>query len=132
MLNETFCLFGSKSTQPADRSNTLPQLSECGTRQFVRQTGLSDQDNLQQLGLGRLEIGKQSNRLQHRRIEVLSFVNHHNEAPAGARFLYQAAVELIVHADKILRIALDAKLRQQESHELTRSALGLKKKRRAG
>ena len=65
MLNETFRLFGSKSTQAADRGNTLSQLSEGGARQFVRQTGLSDQDNLQQLGLGRLEIGKQSDCLQH-------------------------------------------------------------------
>src|SRR5713226_6143824 len=128
MLNETFCLFGSKSTQAADRSNTLPQLSECGTRQFVRQNGLSDQDNLQQLGLGRLEIGKQSDRLQYRRIEVLSLVDDHDETPASPRFLYQAAVELIVHKHKILRIALDTKLRQQESHELARSALGLKQK----
>jgi len=64
-------------------------------------------------------------------IQVLRFVDHHNESAAGSCFLHQTAVKLLVHSDEILHVILDPNLRQQEAHELARVALGLKDERRA-
>src|SRR5208283_3318640 len=64
----------------------------------------------------------------HRRLQILSFVDDHNESIAGARLLQQPPVELFVHAHEISAFTFVAQFSQQESHELAGGALGLKQK----
>src|SRR6202030_996007 len=116
--------------QSVQRRNSLPQLRERRSGQLVGQRRLPYENDLQQLGLRSFEVRKQPHRLQHRGIQILRFVDHHNKAAAGPRLLHQAAVELLVHPDKVLHIVLNANLRQQKAHELPRIALGLKDERR--
>ncbi len=120
---------GLRGTQPADGSDTLPQLHQRRAGQLVGQAGLSHQDDLQQLRLRRFEVREQAYGLEHRRIQVLCFIDDNDKALTRPRFLYQATVELLVHADEVLRIRLNADFCQQEPHELARTALRLEQER---
>src|SRR6202034_883715 len=108
--------------------DALVQLVQSRMRQLLRQLRLAGKNDLQQFSSWSFKIRKQANRFENRRVKVLGFIDHNDEAISGARLLQQAAVEFFVHLHEILAVAVDADFRQQEAHELARTALRLKQK----
>src|SRR5690242_15233967 len=102
------------------------QLAQSRMRQLGRQFRLTRKNDLQQLGLRRFKIRKQADRFQYRGIKVLRFVDNYNKTSSSSCFLDEATIELLVHLHEVFALALDAHFRQQEAHELARTALCLK------
>ena len=93
MANIGPCFRPVKRGQIKARRNALIQLPELRASQHDRQLGLSGQNNLQQLLFVGLEVGKQSNLLQHLDTEVLRLVDHQHCAPVGAMITQQKLVQ---------------------------------------
>ena len=71
----------------------LRQLSHVVARQLFAQLWLTDEDNLQQLLLGRLEIGEQAHLLQYFGPEVLRFIDDQDRAATQAVIVQQETVQ---------------------------------------
>src|SRR5690606_21924536 len=75
--------------------NALRQLPQLGPVQQLAQFGLPDQDDLQQLLRGGLQVRQQPQLLQRVRRQVLRFVDDHDDAPSLRMPVEQALVEHI-------------------------------------
>ncbi len=75
--------------------DALRQLPQVVTGQELAQLRLTDQDDLQQLLLRRLEVGEQAHLLEDRGRQVLRLVDHEYRAAAFGMRLQQVPVERI-------------------------------------
>src|SRR5258707_13560536 len=131
MINVIAALLDRERRESVEQGYPLPELRKFSAGQLVGQLRLSCENNLQELGPGSFEIRKQSDRLQHGRIQILRLVHNDDQPLAGTSFLQQQPVEFIVHANKILFVGLGSQFGEQKTHEFPRTTLRLKQKRRA-
>ena len=68
--------------QVISAGDPLRQLAQIGAVEQFAQLRLSDQNDLQQLLRGRLQIGQQAHLLQHLDGEILRLIHDHDDAPA--------------------------------------------------
>ena len=74
------------------RRDALIELPELWPRQHTGQLRLTGEDDLQQLLLVGLEVGKQTDLLQHLKAQVLRLVNHQ----------YRAAIRLMIAQQELV------------------------------
>ncbi len=72
---------GFQRDQVKARDDSLGKLAQFGLPELFQKLGLPKQNNLQQLRLVGLEIGEQTQLLEHLDVEVLRLVDHHHRAP---------------------------------------------------
>ena len=73
--------------------DALCDLAQVVAIQQFAQFGLSDQDDLQQLLRGRLEVGQQPHLLEHLAVEVVRLVDHQHHALASRVRAQQVGIE---------------------------------------
>ncbi len=86
--------------------NALRQLAQVVAREQFPQLGLTDQDDLQQLLLRRLEVRQQADLLEHVGREILCFVDDENRSPAVGMSVQQVTVQGVnkhLDARRVLR-----------------------------
>ena len=109
------------------RRHALGQLAQVRSRQVVGQLGLADQDDLKQLLLRRLQIGQETDLLQHARAQVLGLVDDQHGAPAARVSVEQGAGERVdqhLEARRPCRV-LDLELVAHEADHLDRGESGI-------
>src|ERR1700738_2871878 len=101
MLDVFAALLRPQRRKAIQQRDSLLQLRKLAAGQFVGEFRLSRENDLQQLGSRSFEIRKQSDRLQHGRMQILCLIYDNDEAPSGTRLLQEELVKFVVHADKI-------------------------------
>ena len=92
----------------AEDGDALAELRKPGLRELGGQGRLAGQNDLQQLGIVSLEIGKHAHGFQNGVIQILGFVHDQDKALAGEQFFKQDLVQLPVHGDEAHAFGLDA------------------------
>ena len=83
--------------QGGQQGDALTKLAQGRTSQLVSQFWLSCKHDLKQLRARRLKIGQQPHRFQHRRIEILCFVDDQNGTFILAVLLQKKVEEILEH-----------------------------------
>ena len=79
------------------RGNPLRELPQILTLEQLPQLRLTQQNHLQQLVFGRLQVGQQAHLLQRFRAEILRLVNHDHHASAQGMLRQQVRVKRVDH-----------------------------------
>ena len=98
--------------QTAEDRDALAQLRQPRLRELRGQLGLAGQNDLQQLGVVRLEIGKHAHGFEHGVIEILRFVHDQDKTFPRKQFFKQDLVQFAVHGDEAHPLHIDAQLVQ--------------------
>ena len=75
--------------------DALRELAQFRPCEQIAQLGLTDQDDLQQLGRRRLEIGEQPHLLERVRTQVLRLVDDQHDAPSARVRVEQSAADQV-------------------------------------
>ena len=98
-----------------------------GCASFRGQPRLAGQNDLQQLGVVRLEIGKHAHGFEDRVIEILRFVHDQEKAFPASNSFKQDLVQFAVHGDESHSLDINAQVLKDVLDEFARGALGLEK-----
>jgi hypothetical protein len=113
-------------TEPSNRANPLPKLSQSGLFEFESQLWLSSKDYLKQLLAWRLKICEQASSFENILIQILRLIDNHDQTPARARLVDEQAVQLLVHPDEVLPASIDSEIVQYVLQKAGRVTLSLK------
>jgi hypothetical protein len=114
--------------QVVTRGNPLCELPQILALEQLPQLRLTQQNHLQQLVLGRFQVGQQAHLLQRFRAEILRLVNHDHHAAAQGMLRQQVGVERINHPLVAVPDAVrsDPQFLANRSEQFTRRHQGIK------
>ncbi len=95
MLDVLAGLGARERFQVVTRGDSLGELTEIDPREHGAQLGLSDQEDLQQLVIVRLQVREQTDLLQHLAAQVLRFIDDENGAPTRGVRIEKVPIESI-------------------------------------
>ncbi len=93
---------------------------------------LASEEDLYQLRLWDLEVGKHSHGFQDGVVKVLRFINHYDEASTCAEFAQQNPIQLTFHSNEVIFPVTDSEVGHQGAQKSMRVALRLHQEGRAG
>ena len=99
-----------------------------GCAELHSQLGLAGQNDLQQLGIVRLEIGKHAHGFEHGVVEILRFVHDQDKTFPRKQFFKQDLVQFAVHGDETHPLHIDGQLLQDVLDKFAAIALRLEQK----
>ena len=95
VLDVTPRFLGGERVEVIPGGDALRELAQFRPREQITQLGLPDQDDLQQLGRRRLEIGEQPHLFERVRAQVLRLVDDQHDAPSARVRVQQSAADQV-------------------------------------
>ena len=93
--------------QNLHHGDALQQLRQLWLSEFLPELRLTGQNDLQQFGIGSLEVRKQTDGFEDRIVEVLRFIDDQDKSPACQHFSEQHFVQLVMHSHEPHAIRID-------------------------
>ena len=126
MLDVGRRLSGGERLQIRKHGDALAKLHEVVLHERLRQLRLTGQNDLNQLRVGRLKIGQQADRFQHRLLQILRFVHDQHEPAPAQHFLEQGLVQRAMHGDRVHPRVVHFQFIQNVAEQFPGGALRLK------
>ncbi len=102
--------FLGKRLQVIPRGNTLVELAQVLEREHLAQLGLTDEDDLDQLLLLRLEVREEADLLENLRRKVLRFVDDKHAVLTPRRLLQQVLIQPLDQFKGVVALRVDPEL----------------------
>src|SRR5438045_1705011 len=118
MIDVTGCVVEIEWRKGRYDRDALSELREFRVRQSLRKLRLSSQNNLQQFLIGRFEIRKKTQRLEHRIVQGLCFIHHDDGSAAGAELANQQVVDCVLQLQQVRAVPAFAQFRGKVAQEI--------------